>query len=139
MAKSSLDFNPRTNRWEVKGRNGDIELAFGEGGLYSKAGVKAGSSGTTMGQIRKLTGTLPATNVGSAAGAVVTITGMTGLAIGDMVFITPKVAFTDANLGIGAVRIPTTNTLNVTLINHRAATAGSTAAIGVDVLAFRSD
>ena len=133
MPKPNIDFNPRTQQWEFKGRDGMVKARVDE------AGVGFGNAGNVLSRLIKLTGTLPLTNVATAASAVATITGMTGIAVGDIIAaVNPKAALTDTNMVLSNERVLTTNVVNVTVVNNRSTSSGSLAAVGIDVLAIRA-
>jgi len=94
-------------------------------------------AGDTLSKIGFLSGTLGGiAAVGTSAIAVGTVTGMTGLAVGDKVFGLPKSALA-GNIGIAGFHVPTTNVLNAYVINPDPVTAGSLPSVGLDVLYIR--
>ena len=132
MGKASFDYNSRTNAWEFKGAGGALIARIGGGG------IETGDGGTGIKKMGLITGTIGAlTAVGTGLVSIGTVTNMTGLAIGDKVFVTPKAAIA-GNIGLVGAYIPTTNTLNVLLANTKQNSAGSFVAKGVDVIYFRT-
>ena len=132
MAKPHFYWDGTKNKWVFTDPSG-AEVAEIGGDSIFKGGVKYGG-GTAFTKEAKLTGTIGAmTSVGTAATAVGTVTGMTGLAIGDVVTIMPKAAI-GGLLGIGGAYVPTTNTLNVWITNPSPDSAGSLIATGFDVI-----
>jgi len=147
-------WNPNSKRWELRGKTKGEPGAFvDEIGLGSNKGIRTSATaslaaidspsvvvgdGGALTLINKLTGTLGAiAAVGSGATAVGTITGMTGVAIGDVIFGTPKAALA-GNIGLGGFYVPTTNVVNAYVQNTKPDSAGSLISVGIDILQIRT-
>ena len=143
MGKANWFFNSRDNKWELRGRFGteifhasDQEAKFPNSlEVVGTLTIGGGQALTRFGMLSGTIGGIAA--IGSAAVAVGTITGMTGLAVGDKCMIIPKAALA-GNVGIVGAYVPTTNTLNAYIANTKPDSAGSLPHSGVDVLYFRT-
>jgi|SRR3990167_224065 len=152
MGKANLWFNSRDNRWEVRDKYGDAIAYFYSGGIVApgKTGTLADlnigtlatlrtaaiGGGTTITKIVKFSGTLTGiTSVGTTAVAVGTVTGAT-VAVGDTVFGVPKADRSAGHVILGEFYVPTTNVVNVMLMNPRVDSAGSYPSTGVDMVAI---
>jgi hypothetical protein len=143
MGQANLFYNKITNRWECRDRGGNKVFDVDGTSLNVVGGITAGGAlsaggGTSITKMGVLTGTLlPITAVGTATTAIGTVSNMTGLAIGDKVFVTPKAAI-GGGLVVGNPVIPTTNTLNLTIQHSDPVNAGSLVAVGFDVTYMRT-
>ena len=96
--------------------------------------------GQTVTSILEASGTFPGlTAVGTEGVGVATMTGVASLGVlaGDVVFGVPKGALA-ANIGFSHFYVPTTNVINIYVVNNSQASAGSQPAVGVDVVAMRA-
>ena len=139
--KPTWFWNSEKNRWEFRTRDGYC-ASISQDGIDTSGNIIALrariGAGGTISLIQKFSGTLTGiTAVGSGATAVGTVTGMTGIAFGDSVFGNPKAAL-GGNIGIAGWHVPTTNTVNAYITNTKPDSAGSLAAVGVDILVLRS-
>jgi len=128
----------RTNGagFRIVGGSGTLQNV-GVGTLATLQSLKLGG-GSTLGAAYKLTGTCAGiAAIGSGAIAVGTITGMTGVAVGDAVMGAPKADVSAGHVGIGGFFVPTTNVVNVWLQNSKPDSAGSFPATGFDIFAVR--
>ena len=153
MAKANWFYNSRDKKWELRDRAGVNVFEVADGGAVKVKGALTGvtditvgtlatlrqmqvGGGATVSFITKVTGTLLGlASVGTNTCAVSTLTGMT-VAIGDTIFVTPKVAIS-GGIGIAGAYMPTTNTVNVIVTNPNIASAGSLPHTGVDVTILR--
>ena len=130
MGKANLYWNSQLHRWEARGKSGGLKWSAGDEGMR----LGEGTAFTKMG---KLSGTvLPLTSVGTGAAAISTISNMTGLVQGDMVFVTPKAAIA-GHLGLAFGYVPSNNLCNVYIQNSKPDSAGSFVAVGADVVYIR--
>lgn len=129
--------------WEIVGEDGKARLFIGANVIKALEHFQIPSStfalggGSALSKAYKISGTLPLTNVGTMSSAVVTLSGMTGLATLDSVVVCPRVALA-AGLGIMQAYVPAANTLNVVLGNYLSNSVASQPAIIADVFAVRA-
>ena len=121
-SRPSINYNATRNRWEIAGKGGTTRFAVDD-------------SGTPVVKFLSFVGSSAAiANTGSLM-LTGTITGGTGLSVGDKVFASPKVAL--ASAVVVGFHIPTTNTLNFYALSPNA--VGSFAARGWDVFAIKTE
>ena len=131
-------WNPISQKWEQKGRDGLVKAWSNEGGLGATK-LKVGDSGSQVSQVLGFTGTNAAiTAVGSGAIAVGTITNAMGIAAGDKIFGAMKADRSAGHVGVAGFYVPINNVLNVFLQNSKPDSAGSFPATGWDTVALRS-
>ena len=131
----NMYWNQVSKRWELKGKGiGSPALWANDGGI-GVPGLTLGAGRVSL--IQKITGTIPLTNVGTVASVTATLTGMTGVAIGDIVIPTVKSTGLVAGVSLDGAWVPTTNVVNIKLNNVSLSTGGSQSALGVDVLVIR--
>lgn len=121
-SRPGIHYNAVTNRWEIRGKTGRLVQAFDDA---QQAPVRIFSFVGSSAAIA---------NTGSLM-LVGTITGGTGLKIGDKVFASPKVELSAAILG--GFHIPTTNTLNFYVASPDG--VGSMRAMSWDVFAIKTE
>ena len=142
MGKANMFYNAASRRWELRNRSGTMIAQWSDDG-YSKdeqvsrlAKLRIAEGGT-IGAFTKLTGTLTGiAPIGTGAVAVGTVTGVTGIAVGDLIHVMPKAALA-GNIGFVGAYIPTTNTVNIYVANTKSDSAGSLVDVGVDLLHMR--
>lgn len=123
MGRPSLEYNARSNRWEVRGKGGTLRFAVDDAsnplgrviaGVGSNAAIAAvGSYSTAIGSIQ-----------------------LVGVAAGDAIIATPKVAM-PTNLSVGGFFVSGANNINFSVINPDIDTVGSMPAMGWDIIAIR--
>ena len=146
-------FNPVTQAWELRGKTGKPIAQFGEAGLntFEKtatiANVNVGSTltvnnlvaggGGAVSFMDKIVGSIALAAIGTAGVAVATVAGLgsASIAVGDIVSVNPKAAI--SGIGLAGVHVPTTNVVNVYVVNPSDTGGGSLPAVGVDVLVAR--
>ena len=96
------------------------------------------AGGTQLIKALKLIGTMPSVVIGTGpASAVASLTGMTGIVTGDSINIVFKAA-PDDKLCLAGAYVSGADNVSVKLTNPNVASALTTTAVGVDVLAIRS-
>lgn len=124
MLEPTVVYNSRDGWTAIRGRD-------------KKDRLRARDGSNILDSWFKFTGTVPLTNVGTNSLAVATITGVpVAVRPGDVVTVNPKAALAAA-VALTTVRVPTNGTIVVTLACPDIATAGSQAAVGVDVGVLR--
>ncbi len=100
--------------------------------------LKVGAGGGALTLRMKVTGTISLAAVGTCGVGVATMTGIgsSGIAVGDLVTVTPKAAI--SGVGFVGAYIPTTNVVNVYVVNPDILSAGSLPAVGIDAHISRS-
>jgi hypothetical protein len=146
---ATIKYDNTRKGWVVRGKDGKIRLIIGEDKVEAYEEVDSSNhkveakeldvgAGTVLTKVLKLTGTIPAVTIGTGpASAVVTLTGMTGVKAGDAVTVTPKGALDD-KVALAGAYVPGDDAVVLKLTNPDTATALTTTAVGVDVLAARS-
>jgi len=117
--------------------NGKVDVGKGEVALTS---IKVGANAlvSNISNVMGWVGSCAAiTAVPTAAVAIGTITGATGLAVGDVIFATPKTNQSASHVSVAGFFVPTANTLNVLLQNIKPDSQGSYLAAGFDIIALR--
>ena len=127
MGRPSINYNPRTNRWEVIGKGGVLQFA-----------VDDGNTGKPI-KMFYFVGSSPAIgSIGEQLGLVATISGGAGLQIGDIIFANPRPPILAASkMAFSNFQVPSNDILS--FVVHAVGTAGgSLSATGWDVFAIRS-
>ena len=135
VARGSLSYNQLTVGSLLSGNTLNI------GGIGSIADARVQRlilGGGTISLLKKFTGTIALTAVGTGSVAVATISGQgsAGIAVGDLVFGNPKAAL--SGVGIAGFYVPTTNVVNVYISNPNSQGGGSLPATGIDIYVQRS-
>ncbi len=141
---ASWSYNSKDREWQLTGKDGVVRARWGEdANIISKnttfsGTVKTGPSGTALTQILKFVGTNALlSTVALAENTTGTITGAAGIAAGDTIVGVPKSnSINTGRLAIGHFFVPTTNVLNVRVVNI-GTVAGSLPATGWDIVAIR--
>ena len=120
---ADIQYDVEGHKWVIQGGDERPRMEIPD----NVVGVFAGWS--------KFVGTTPLTNVAANALAVATLTGVSNVVAGDRVFANPKAAL-DAQVGLGEIRVPTTNTIVLRFVTP-GATAGSQPAVGWDVFVLK--
>ena len=142
-------YNHVSGRWELRsGKQGAPAMSIEEAGfnIHGRTGTLGAidvlnvanlgqarvGGGGNISLIKKFTGTLPATTVGTGQTGVATMTGVAsaGIAVGDIVFGNAKGALSDG--GIAGWIVPTTNVVTARL------SSGAFPNIGVDIVVLRT-
>ena len=88
--------------------------------------------------LQAMVGTIALTAIGTGAVAVATVSGVgsSRIAVMDKIFVLPRAAL--SGVALGGVHIPTTNVINVYVVNPSSVGGGSLPAVGLDILHFRT-
>ncbi len=136
QAAKNWYWNSRSGRWEVRGRGkGEPIMYLAEAGPGIPDGKTLTFGAQAVSAFKKHTGTIALSAIVTNTVGVATVTGLSGIAVGDLVFVVPKSAIAGKTLGQAVVA--TTNTVNVYVNNPNISSAGSLAAVGVDVFQVR--
>ena len=145
-SRPSLKYNSINQRWEIRGKGGEVKASFGDdGNIKLPQTLEVGETGDKVSKIYGFVATLvDVLAVASGALGIGTLQSVTGsgvgcseLAIGDIVFGIPKVA--PDSIVLGGFYVPTTSTLNVYAHTVGEDQGGSLAAgTAFDIIAIRT-
>ena len=123
MGKPNWGYNPRSNRWEVRGKGGDLRFTIPD-------------TNTPLGQILHIVGSSGAIAMNATYGRLIgTITGMSQLLRGDVVMATPRI--TVPTYGIAGFAVPSNTLLNFYAQDTTGVATGTIPALSWDVLVVR--
>ncbi len=142
-SRPSLKYNSINNRWEIRGKGGDLKASFGDNSETELVKLQVGATGDTFSKVYGFVATMAAAlDVGSGALGIATLQSLTGsgvgcaeLAIGDFIMGVPKTALD--SVVVTGFHIPTTNTLNAYVHTLGEDAGGSLAVIGFDIVSLR--
>lgn len=116
MGKANIYYNPRQNRWEIRGKGGTLLKTITD-------------DSNPTGIVRTFVGSTAAINAGIASLSVATLAGASGkVQLGDLVFVTAKTQNTKG--GHVAVSVPSNDLVLLTVF-------GSLPAMGWDAYVIR--
>ena len=126
-SRPSMVYNSVTNRWEIRGKGGDLKFAIDDA-----------NSGPIL-KIFSFVGSSPAIgSIGWNLGLVATISGATSLLRGDKVICDPRPPIlANNNMAFSHFQVPSNAVLSF-LVHAIGTVGGSLPATGWDVLAFRT-
>ena len=136
MGKANWFYDSKDRRWKLRGAAGETIAEFDDTSSKFPKGIVV-AEGTEFTKLVKITGTLTGiAAIGSAAVAIGTVTGVTDVAVGDLIHVMPKAALA-GHIGFVGAYVPTTNTVNIYVGNTKPDSAGSLPSVGVDLLQIR--
>ena len=122
-SRPSINYNPVTNRWEIRGKGGVLRFAVDD-------------ASNPIGKITAALGSNAAlASIGSYSVKVGSIA-ITGVGTADAVFATPRVAL-PSNVFVGGINVSGNGNINFSAINMNAAVIASMPAMGWDIIAIR--
>jgi hypothetical protein len=148
---ANIYWNSDKKRWEITSRSGDILAYFSASEFKSVVAQNATTvtattlnatnlavgGATALTYLARVRGTIPLSNIGTAATVVVTfVPGSLGVT-GDTPVIIVRSSLA-ADVSVGAAYVPSTSTINIQLTNSNVNSVASQPAVGTDVILVRS-